>query len=114
MNGTNPTRRRNSATPKTLLSRRHRAVRSVDQIGRAKQAFAKGFLDLAYFLAIRHSDVVRGPRIEALPRLDAHQFHRLRVVRIEADVLFELEPRLLNEAEGLVLIREGELVLIDH
>ena len=72
------------------------------------------------FVPSAKGDVVARSRVEPLPGEDPHDLLALGVIREEPDVLLELEPRLLDEAEGPTLLagpfcsREGELVLVDH
>src|SRR3954451_3125675 len=98
-----PTRRRRSAT-RTLGSRRRsdlRAAGVVEAVRRAQQALAEDLLDLADLRAAVVRDVVAGARVEALARLEAHELDALGLVRVEADVLLEVEARLLDEAHRL-------------
>src|SRR6185503_669503 len=84
-----------------LLARDDRTVsRDVgDSVRRAKQRAPEHLLDLAELLAVGGGHVVGRGRVETLARLQADQLVRLRPVGEEADVLLELEPGLLDEAE---------------
>ena len=97
-----------------LLLRLHRSGRRRDLVGGADQARPEHLLDLADLRPVGARDVVRGARVEPLAGLDPQQLDRLRLVREEPDVLLELEPRLLDEAEGRLALRQQELVPVDR
>ena len=63
-------------------------------------------------------DVVARRRVEPLPGLDREDLGPLALVGVEADVLLELEPRLLHEREPLALVAlrvgQREEVAVDH
>src|SRR5688500_11136177 len=84
----------------------------MDLVGRAQQALPEHLLDLADLRAVGRGDVVAGTRVEALTRLDPQDLLALRLVREEADVLLELEARLLDEREWRPALLERELVLV--
>src|SRR4051812_13228658 len=76
------------------------ACGTVHAVRRAQEALAEDLLDLADLAARIVGHVVARARVEPLARLQPHELDVLRVVRVEADVLLELEPRLLDEADG--------------